>query len=79
MKNLFFAILFLAVLVLAPSILNWRAQDGKVLNKHTIETEDGNIWEYDTEFQKGTKVQVWFNNNDTPKIEDDIIWSVQVK
>lgn len=79
MKNIFFAILFLATLILAPSILNWRAQDGKVLNKHMIETEDGNIWEYDTEIPKGTKVQVWFNNNDTPKIEDDIIWNVQAK
>lgn len=76
--NILGAVGMIGTLLVGSSIPCWRIQTGEVAKKNTIITEDGNIWGYDTEIQAGTNVRVWFHDNDTPDITDDIIWWVQV-
>lgn len=46
---------------------------GVVLNPNYIETEDDNLWECDTKFDKGVEVIVTFDDNGTTDVRDDEI------
>ena len=50
---------------------------GVMKDSATVITEDGNIWKYDTNYKKDTKVVVKFHTNGTSSIKDDIITEVK--
>ena len=58
---------------------NFRQSYGVILDNSTIMTEDGNLWDYDSELPKDTKVFVTFNTYGTSEIYDDEIFIVRRK
>ena len=75
-KTFLLSVGFLAMLTIGSSIPNWQYKDAIVLDSNTIQTQDGNVWGYDTSIPVGSSVKVWFNACDTPELEDDIIVAV---
>ena len=50
-----------------------RAADGVCYEDGTIITDDGYIWEYDTDLADGTPVRVYFKCKGTDDVTDDVI------
>lgn len=50
---------------------------GVMKDSATVITEDGNIWKYDTNYKKDTKVIIKFHTNGTSSIKDDIITDIK--
>lgn len=50
---------------------------GVMKDNQTVITEDGNIWKYDTNYKKDTKVIVKFHTHGTSSIKDDIITDIK--
>ncbi len=67
-------ILILSGMLHKPQIYN---ANGIIINQNQIMTDDGNIWNYDTEYKANTLVTVKFTDMGTDEIFDDII--VEVK
>ncbi|MCQ2081611.1 MAG: hypothetical protein MJZ11_08125 [Lachnospiraceae bacterium] len=55
----------------------FRVITGYVVNELIIATDDGHLWNYDSEIPKGTSVEVVFNTKNTSEIEDDEILIVK--
>ena len=51
-------------------------ENGKIKYKDLIQTEEGYLWKYDTEFPEGTEVTVDFNDNGTTNPLDDVVLDV---
>lgn len=49
---------------------------GEIFYKNVIKTEEGYLWDYDTELPEGTKVTVFFNDNGTTSPLDDVVLDV---
>lgn len=54
-----------------------RAMSGSVFSQTLVETDDGMLWKYDTDFERGSSVLVYFDTNGTLKVEDDVIISIK--
>ena len=55
------------------------SRPGVIIDNETIRTDDGNIWKYDTKYNKGSEVKVSFNNKDTETIFDDEVIKVELR
>lgn len=55
---------------------NTYSHNGIVIDNETLRDENGNIWKYDTTYDKGTEVKIVFNNKDTKTIFDDEVMKV---
>ena len=55
------------------------SRPGVIIDNETIRTDDGNIWKYDTKYNKGSEVKVSFNNKNTETIFDDEILKVELR
>ena len=76
MVNIIGFVVMILGLTVGASIPCWYSQTGVVLSPSTIATEDGNLWGYDSEFETGTEIKVFFNDLETVDKEDDKIWLV---
>lgn len=89
MKKNIIQTIILVVLVIVTSITmtihfihtnnNTYSRAGVVIDSNTIKTNDGNIWKYDTNYNKSSKVKVSFNNKDTQTIFDDEVIKVELR
>ncbi len=50
---------------------------GFVFSQTLIETDDGMLWGYTTDMERGSSVLVYFDTNGTLKVEDDVIISIK--
>ena len=55
------------------------SRPGVIIDNETIRTDDGNIWKYDTKYNKGSEVKVSFNNKNTETIFDDEVLKVELR
>lgn len=55
------------------------SRPGVIIDSDTVRTNDGNIWKYDTKYNKGSEVKVSFNNKDTETIFDDEVIKVELR
>lgn len=55
------------------------SRPGIIIDNETIRTNDGNIWKYDTKYNKGSEIKVSFDNKNTETIFDDEVLKVELR
>lgn len=58
---------------------SYRAITGRIFNELLIETDDGELWYYESEYPRDTSVIVTFKDKGTVDVTDDEIISVVTK
>lgn len=89
MKKNIIQTIILVVLIITTSVTmithfihtnnNTYSRLGIIIDSNTIKTNDGNIWKYDINYNKGSKVKISFNNKDTQTIFDDEVIKVELR
>ena len=77
MKKVIFGISIILGLCSCSCRNSIRAMSGSVFSQTLVETDDGMLWKYDTDFECGSSVLVYFDTNGTLKVEDDVIISIK--
>lgn len=55
----------------------FRVSTGYVVNELLIETDDGELWSYDTELERGAYIEVIFDTKGTKDVLDDEIITIK--